>query len=219
MTTAKVQSKRSLKKGFVTTSKMPLRILGILLVAYLAFVCYVAVHEWAGHILADILVYAKNGTYTNALDVRVQWFSIALEDSHWTVALEPFQLGGSTWATSHDPYLLTEWETGFSNLMGSGMTTLVSLVALITLYLRKNICCFPWFTGAFVLCAMIFDQFLYTFTGTDPEPLVSAGLMGINPFLFKGIVLGLVLLEGCLLVGYILRYRRSRQLPNAPRML
>jgi hypothetical protein len=58
---------------------------------------------------------------------------------------------------------------------------------------------------------MIFDQVLYTFTGSDPEPLVSAVLMGVNPFLFKGIVIGLVLLQGWLLIRFVIRFRRARQ--------
>jgi hypothetical protein len=213
ITATNLQSRRILNKGFINTSKMLLRILGILLVAYLAFFSYVAIHEWVGHILADTLVYAHHGTYINALDVRVQWLAITMQDGHWKAALGSFQFGGSTWASSHDPYSLTKWETGFSNLMGSGMTTLVALVALIVLNLRKNKCCFPWFTASFVLWIVIFDQIFYTFAGSDPEPLVSAILMGVNPFLFKGIVIGLIVLEVCLLVDYVIRYRRSRQAP------
>jgi hypothetical protein len=208
-----LQSPRILNIGFINTSKMLLRILGILLVAYLAFFSYVAVHEWVGHILGDMLVYARHGTYLNALDVRVQWLTINLQDGHWKAALGSFQFGGRTWASSHDLYSLTKWETGFSNLMGSGMTTLVALVSLIVLNLRENKCCFPWFTASFVLWIVIFDQILYTFAGSDPEPLASAILMGINPVLFKGIVIGLIVLEVCLLVDYVIRYRRSRQAP------
>jgi hypothetical protein len=58
---------------------------------------------------------------------------------------------------------------------------------------------------------MIFDQVLYTFTGPDPEPLVAAVLMGVDPSLFKGIVIGLVGLQSWLFVRFVLNYRRSRQ--------
>jgi hypothetical protein len=65
----------------------------------------------------------------------------------------------------------------------------------------------------FSLSSMIFDQVLYTFTSPDPEPLVSAMLMGADPLLFKGIVIGLVLLQVGLLVRLVLRHRHARKSP------
>jgi len=216
MTADIIQFSQSLKKGLAVTGKMLLRILAIILGIYLAFFCYVAVHEWLGHILTDVLVYARHGTYIDALEVRVQWLAIALKDGHWTIALAPFQFGGVTWASSHDLYPFTDWETGFSNLMGCGITALASLTVLAVLNLRKNIRHSPWFAGAFVLFVMIFDQILYTFTGPYPEPLASAVLMGINPLLFKVLVIGLVLVEAWLLIRTILRTRRSRRASASP---
>jgi hypothetical protein len=211
MTTTHLYLSQPLKGGLVNSGKWLLRILVILLVAYLGFFSYVAVHEWGGHIFADLLVFARHGTYIESLEVRVQWLSIMMGDGRWTAGFGPFRLGGLTWATPHNPFPLTEWEEGFSNLMGSGITTLISLIALTVLNLRKNVRRFPWFASTFVLYTLIFDQILYTFTGPDPEPLVSAILMGINPIFFKGLVIGLVLLQLWLLVRSVLRYRRARR--------
>jgi hypothetical protein len=199
-------------KGFVNAGKMLLRILSFLLVFYLAFFCYVAAHELTGHILGDSLVFARHGTTIAKLEVIVQWLEVTLQDGKWSMGLVPFRVGGKVVsAIPRDLFALTDWERGLGDLSGSAMTTLISLIALAMLNLRRNIRRFPWFMVFFSLASMIFDQVLYTFTGPDPEPLVSAVLMGVNPLLFKGIVIGLVLLQGGLLVRIGIRYRRGRQ--------
>ena len=196
----------------VIAGKVLLRILGILLLAYLAFFCYVAVHEWAGHILMDALVFASHGTHFEKLDVIVQWINVIMEDDRWSMGIVPFRIGGIVVsAIPHDIFAFSNWEVGFSNLMGSGITMLTSLIILVALNLRKNVHHFPWFAGFFILYSVIFDQILYTFTGSDPEPLVSAVLMGVNPVLFKGIVIGLVMVQGWLLIRLVFRYRRGKQ--------
>ncbi len=214
MTTTNIHSTRTINNGFVNAGKMLLKILSILLVAYLAFFCYVAAHEWAGHILGDMLVTATHGTYIDTLEVEVQFLTFSLRDGKWSVGLVPFQIGGSVVsAVPHVLFPMTDWEIGFGNLSGVAITTLISLIALTVLNLRRNVRRFPWFMVFFILYSMIFDQVLYTFTGPDPEPLVSAVLMGVNPLLFKGIVIGLVLVQGWLLIRFVLRIRRARRIP------
>jgi hypothetical protein len=194
------------------TGKVFLKTLGILLLAYLAFFAYVAVHEWAGHILADMFVFAIHGTHFEKLDVVIQWLNIIMGAGRWTVGFAPFRIGGEVVsAIPHDLFQFTDWEIGFSALMGSGMTMLFSLIVLTVLNLYKNVQHFPWFAIAFTLFSVIFDQVLYTFIGPNPEPLVAAVLMGMDPYLFKGIVIGLVGLQGWLFVRFVLHYRRSRQ--------
>jgi hypothetical protein len=183
----------------------------VLLLAYLAFFCYVAAHEWVGHVLSDELVFARHGTTLARFEVIVQWFSVSLQDGRWSVELVPFRIGGEIIiAIPRDPVTLAEWEIGFGNLMGSGFTALISLIALTALNLRKDIPRFPWFAGFFSLYSMIFDQILYTF-GNPAEALDGAVRMGANPLLFKIVVIGLVLLQGWLLVRLVFRYRRGRQ--------
>jgi hypothetical protein len=183
----------------------------VLLLAYLAFFCYVAAHEWVGHVLSDELVFARHGTTLARFEVIVQWLDVSLQDGRWSVGLAPFRIGGKVVsAIPRDPVTLAEWEIGFGNLMGSGFTALISLIALTALNLRKDIPRFPWFAGFFSLYSMIFDQILYTF-GNPAEALDGAVRMGANPLLFKIVVIGLVLLQGWLLVRLVFRYRRGRQ--------
>ena len=182
----------------------------VVLLAYLAFVCYVAAHEWMGHILSDELVFARHGTTIAKFEAIVQWLSVSLQDGMWTVGLAPFRIGGEVVsAIPSDPITLTEWEIGFGNFMGSGITALISVIALAVLNLRKDLPRFPWFAGFFSLYSLIFDQILYTF-GNPAGALDGAVQMGADATLFKTIVIGLVLLQGCLLVRLLFRYRRGR---------
>jgi hypothetical protein len=195
----------------VKAGKVLLRILGILLTAYLAFFSFIAVHEWAGHILADELVDIRHGTTLARIDVIVQWFSVNLQDGRWSVELVPFRIGGKVIsAVPGDPFTLTDWELGFGNFMGSGITALVSLVTLLVLSLRKDLWRFPWFAVFFILFSVIFDQIYETFK--DPtDALDGAVLMGADPLLFKITVISLILLQGWLLLRLAFRYRRGRQ--------
>ena len=196
---------------FVKAGKVLLRILGILLVAYLAFFSYVATHEWVGHILTDEYVFARHGTTLASFEVIVQWLSVSLQDGRWSVGLVPFRIGGEVVsAIPGNLITFTDWEIGFGNLMGSSITALVSLVALTALNLRKDLPRFPWFAGFFSLYSVIFDQVLYTF-GNPADALDGAVLMGADPLLFKIIVISLVLLQGLLLVRIGICYRRGRQ--------
>ena len=196
---------------FAKAGKVLLRILGILLTAYLAFFCFIAVHEWAGHILADELVNARHGTTLAKLEVIVQWFSVNLQDGRWSVELVPFRIGGKVVnAIPSDPFMMTDWEFGFGNFMGCGITALISLVILVVLNLRKNLPRFPWFAVFFSLSSVIFDQIFETFVNPTVA-LDGAVLMGADPLLFKIIIVGLVLLQGWLLLRLVFRYRRGRQ--------
>ena len=211
MATTNIKLNQS-NKGLEKAGKMLLRILSLPLVFYLAFFCYAAAHEWAGHILGDSLVFARHGTTFAKLEVIVQWLEVNLQDGRWSMGLVPFRIGGKVIsAIPHDLFTITDWERGLGDLSGSGMTALISLTALTVLNLRKQLRHFPWFIVFFILFSLVFDQVLYTFTGADPEPLVSAVLMGVNPLLFKGIVIGLALLQVGLLVRLVLCYRRSRR--------
>jgi len=213
MVTSRTEYLRSIKGGFLNVGKILMRILSILLVAYLAFFSYVATHEWAGHILTDTLVFTWHGTHFEKFDVIVQWLNVKMETGHWAVTLAPFRIGGEVVsAIPHDLFTFTDWEVGFSALMGSGITMLTSLIILVALNLCKNVRHFPWLAGFFILYSVVFDQILYTFTSSNPEPLVSAVLMGVNPVLFKGVVIGLVVLQSWLLIRFVLRYRRARQM-------
>ena len=212
MVTSRSEYMRSIKGGFLNVGKILLQVLKIPLIIYLAFFCYVAVHEWAGHILMDALVFASHGTHFEKLDVIVQWINVTMEGDRWSLGVAPFRIGGEVvYAIPHDIFAITDWEVGLSNLMGSGITMLTSLIILVVLNLRKNVRHFPWFAGFFILYSVIFDQILYTFTGSDPEPLVSAVLMGADPLHFKIIVIFLVLLQGWLLLRLVIRFWRGRQ--------
>jgi len=183
----------------------------VVLLAYLTFFCFVAAHEWAGHILADELVNARHETTLTRLEVIVQWFSVSLQDGRWSVALVPFRIGGKV--VSAVPgilFTMTDWELGFGNFMGSGITALISLVTLVGLNIRKHLPRFPWFAGFFSLSSVIFDQIFETFTN-PADALNGAVRMGVNPLLFKILVIGLVLLQGWLLVRVALRCRWGRQ--------
>jgi len=199
-------------KKLANSGKLLLRIFSLLLVFYLAFFLYVAAHEFAGHILGDSLVFARHGTTLTKFEVIVQWLTVNMQDGKWSMGLVPFRIGGKVIsAIPLDLFTITDWERGLGDLSGSAMTTLISLISLTVLNLRKNIRHFPWFIVFFSVSSVIFDQVLYTFTGPDPEPLVSAVLMGVNPLLFKGIVIGLVLLQGWLVVRFLPRYHRARR--------
>ena len=209
MVTSRTEYMQSIKGGFLNIGKILLQVLKIVLIIYVAFFCFLAVHEWAGHILADALMFARHGTTIETLDVVVQFVSVKMEAGRWTVGLAPFRIGAEViTAYPREMITLTDWENGFSILWGSGITTLLSLVFLIAVNLRKNIQRFPWFLSAFAMSSMIFDQFLYTF-GSPADALDGAVLMGVNPVLFKGIVIGLVIVQGWLLIRLVFRYRRA----------
>jgi hypothetical protein len=212
MVTSRTEYLRSIKGGFLNVGKILLQVLKILLIIYLAFFCYVAVHEWAGHILMDELVYASHGTHFEKLDVIVQWIKVIMEGDHWSVGVAPFRIGGEVVsAIPHDIFAFTDWEIGISLLMGSAITTLVSLVALTALNLLKNVQRFPWFTVFFSVSSVIFDQIFETFMNPT-DALNGAVLMGADPLLFKIIVIGLVMVQGWLWIRFALRYRRARQM-------
>jgi len=131
--------------------------------------------------VADMLVFANHGTHIEALEVQVLSSTVKLGAGHWTVSSAPFRFGGVVkYARPHDPFTLTDWETGFSNLFPAVVTALIALTALTVLNVRKNVGHFPWFAVALVLCVVIFDQILCTFAAPNPEPLVSAVLLRLT---------------------------------------
>ena len=211
MVTSRTEYLRSIKGGFLNVGKILARVLSIVLMVYLAFFSYLAVHEWMGHILCDALIYARHGTTIETFDVVVQFVSVKMEAGRWTVGLAPFRIGAEViTAYPREMITLTDWEDGFSRLWGSGITTLLSLVFLTGYNLRRNLRSFPWFAVAFALSSMLDDQFNYTF-GASPDALIGAVQMGINSSVFKGIVIGLVMVQGWLLLRLVFRYRRGRQ--------
>jgi hypothetical protein len=210
MATISTEYLRSMKGGFFNVGKILLQVLKIPLIIYLAFFCYVAIHEWAGHILMDALVYASHGTHFEKLDVIVQWINVIMEGDRWSVGVAPFRIGGEVVsAIPHNIFAFTDWEIGISLLMGSAITTLVSLVALTALNLLKNVRRFPWFTVFFSVSSVIFDQIFETFMNPT-DALTGAVLIGADPLLFKIIVIGLVMVQGWLLIRLVVRYRRAR---------
>jgi hypothetical protein len=56
---------------------------------------------------------------------------------------------------------------------------------------------------------VIFDQIFETFMNPT-DALTGAVLMGADPLLFKIIVIGLVMVQGWLLIRLVVRYRRAR---------
>jgi hypothetical protein len=135
-----------------------------------------------------------------------------MESGDWAVALAPFRIGAEVVsAIPHDLFTFTDWEVGFSTLMGSGITMFTSLIILVVLNLRKNVRHFPWFAGFFSLYSMILDHILETF-GNPSDFLDGAVLMGANPLVFKIIVIGLVMVQGWLLLRLVFRYRHARQM-------
>lgn len=211
MFTSRTEYVRSIKKGLLNVGKILSQAIKILLIIYLAFFCYLAIHEWAGHILADALMFARHGTHFEKLDVIVQWINVIMEGDRWSVGVVPFRIGGIVVsAIPHDIFAFSDWETGISLLMGSGITMFISLIILIALNLRKHLPHFPWFAGFFSLYSMILDHILETF-GNPSDFLDGAVLMGANPLVFKIIVIGLVLLQGWLLIRLALRYWRGKQ--------
>lgn len=221
MTITTIHPARPLKRSLVKTGKILLQIIGILLVAFLAFFCYLATHE-GGHLLADALVTANHGTRIDAFKVRVLWISGGLKGGRltgpvWTPTFS--SLARVDDVIPHDPFTATELEIGFMNLMGFGAATLLALIALLGLSIDKKLRYFQWFTVTYVLFVMILDQLTETFISSESEPLISAMMMGINPILFKGFVTGLSLLETCLVVVYIVRYFRSKLAPSSRDLL
>ena len=211
MTTSRTENLSSIKGGFLNVGKILLQVIKTLLIIYLAFFCYLAIHEWVGHFLADAIIFARHGTTIETLDVVVQFVSVKMETGRWTVGLAPFRIGAEViTAYPREMITLTDRENGFSILWGSGISTLLSLVFLIAVNLRKNIQRFPWFLSAFAMSSMIFDQYLYTF-GNTADALDGAVLMGVNPVLFKGIVIGLVMVQVWLLLRLVFRYWWGRQ--------
>ena len=210
MVTSRTEYMQSIKGVLLKVGKILLQVLKILLIIYLAFFSFLAVHEWMGHILADELVDTRHGTTLARIEVIVHWFSVNLQDGRWSVELVPFRIGGKVVsAVPGDPFTMTDWELGFGNFMGSGITALVSLVTLVVLNLRKDLWRFPWFAVFFSLFSVIFDQIFETFVNPTVA-LDSAVLMGADPLLFKIIIVGLVLLQGWLMVPIGIRYRRGR---------
>ncbi len=210
MVTSRTEYLRSIKGDFLNVGKILLQVLKILLIIYLAFFCYVAVHEWAGHVLMDALVYASHGTHLEKLDVIVQWINVIMEGDRWSVGVAPFRIGGEViTAYPREMITLTDWENGFSLLWGSGITTLFSLVFLTGYNLHRNLRSFPWFAVCFSISSMVFDQIFETFMNPT-DALNGAVLMGTDPLLFKIIVIGLVLLQGWLLVRIGIRFWRGR---------
>src|SRR5512136_353035 len=132
--------KTNLIRIFAVLAKVAL----VVLLAYLAFFSFIAVHEWAGHILADEIIFARHGTTLARFEVIVQWFSVSLQDGRWSVALVPFRIGGKVvCAIPGDPITIADWESGFEKLMGTGITALIALVTLAVLNLRKDLPRFP----------------------------------------------------------------------------
>ena len=218
MATTNLLRSKPLYKGFVNFGKRLLQILVAMFMTFLGFWFILATHE-GGHILADTIVFARHGASVDALEVRALWETVEMDDGHWTARFGSwgsfFPPAKTEFVHTHDPISLTDWEIGFSNLAGSGMTALISLIALAILNLRQNVRRISWFVVVIALWAVIFDQLLYTFISPDPEPLVSALQMGINPTLFKGLVIGVVLLQVWLFVRYVLHYCRSRRAAKA----
>jgi hypothetical protein len=211
MVTSRTEYMQSIKGVLLKVGKILLQVLKILLIIYLAFFSFLAVHEWMGHILADELVDTRHGTTLARIEVIVHWFSVNLQDGRWSVELVPFRIGGKVVsAVPGDPFTMTDWELGFGNFMGSGITALVSLVTLVVLNLRKDLWRFPWFAVFFSLFSVIFDQIFETFVNPTVA-LDSAVLMGADPLLFKILVISLVLLQGWLLVRIGIRYWRGKQ--------
>lgn len=212
MVTSRTEYMQSIKGGFLNIGKILLQVLKIVLIIYVAFFCFLAVHEWAGHILADALMFARHGTTIETLDVVIQFVSVKMEAGRWTVGLAPFRIGGEViTAYPREMTTLTDWEDGLSRLWGSGITTLLSLVFLAGYNMRGNLRSFPWFAAAFALSSMLDDQFNYTF-GASPDALIGAVQMGINSSLFKGLVICLILLQGWLLLRLVFCYKRARQI-------
>lgn len=210
MVTSHTEYIRSIKGGVLNVGKILVRVISILLMIYLAFFCYLAVHEWAGHILADSLMFARHGTTIETLDVVVQFVNVKMESDRWTVGLAPFRIGAKViTAYPREMITLTDWENGFSLLWGSGITTLLSLVILTGYNLLRNLRSFPWFAVFFSISSMIFDQIFETFM-SPTDALSGAVLMGADPLLFKIIVIGLVMVQGWLLIRLVVRYRRAR---------
>jgi len=217
MSTNDIQPWQTLERGPGNAAKWLLRFFMIVLIGFLAFVLYLAAHE-GGHLLADELQYLNHGTSIKSFDERILWVSIAYEDGRW---------GGPFWSPTitslartglvlpAQAIVSTEWETGLQNLAGSISTTVIALITLVILNLRTGRRRFAFFAIAFALSVLFFDQILYTFVSQNPEPLVSAVRMGINPDLFKGFVVILILLEALLMGRYCLSYRRSKSAVTA----
>jgi hypothetical protein len=218
MATTDLYRSQPLYKGFVNFGKQLLQILVAIVMAFLGFWFILAAHE-GPHILADTIVFVRHGASVDALEVRALWLTVEMDVGHWTARWGSwgsfFPPATTEFVHTRDPLYLTDREIGFSNLAGCGMTALISLIALTVLNLRKNVRRISWSTVTIVLWAVIFDQLLYTFISPDPEPLVSAVQMGINPTFFKGLVIGLALLQVWLLIRYVLHYCRSRRAAKA----
>ncbi len=154
MTTTNIYIPQPLKRGLVNSAMWLLRILIAMLMVFLGFWFILAAHE-GGYLMTDMLVFANHGTGVDTLKVRVLWLSVEMEDGHWTTGWGPwgsfFPPAKTEYVNTHDPISFTDWERGFMELMGSGTTTLISLIALAVLNLRKNVRRFSWYAVPLVL--------------------------------------------------------------------
>ncbi len=204
------------KPRLISAGKALLRVMAGLLLVFLGLFFACAVHEWAGHILADALVFANHGTTIRVIDMRVFWLNVKLLDGRWSLQLVKWAsffppAGISSVIPKDMNFSVTDVEIGMMNLSGCIATALISLISLVVLNLRKKFQFFPWFAVTIVVWVALFDELIYTFVSPTPEPLESAVLMGANPILVKVIVIALVLLQVGLFVRFFLRYKRLRK--------
>ncbi len=201
------------KPRVISAGKVLLRVVTSILLVFLGLFFICAVHEWAGHIFADALVFANHGTTIRVIDMRVFWLNVKLLDGRWSLQLVKWAsffppAGISSVIPKDMNFSVTDVEIGIMNLSGCIATALVSLISLVVLNLRKKFQFFPWFAVTIVVWVALFDELIYTFVSPTPEPLESAVLMGANPILVKVIVIALVLLQVGLIVRFFTRYKR-----------
>jgi hypothetical protein len=203
------------KPRLISAGNVFLRVVTGLLLVFLGLFFICAVHEWAGHIFADALVFAKHGTTIRVIDMRVFWLNVTMLDGRWSLQLVKWAsffppAGVSSVIPNDMNFSLTDYEIGISNLSGCIATALISLITLVVLNLRKKFQIFPWFAMITVVWVVLFDELIYTFVSPTPEPLVSGVQMGADPILIKVIVIGLVLLQAMLSVRFFIRYKCIR---------
>jgi hypothetical protein len=145
-----------------------------IIMALLASTIMLVSHE-GGHALVGNML----GVATD----KVQFFWLNIErdaSGQWNPPTwESWMLGANTFGSvtynENDYNSTTEREQGWIDLMGSGTTTVLSLIALASLYFRKDAPRFSWFTFFLVLVGIV-DMFTYAVI-----PMIGKYVTLVNP--------------------------------------
>jgi hypothetical protein len=158
-----------------------------------------AIHE-IGHVIgASILGWDVTKIYLWGFSVLPEFSFVGFSDGY---------IGYTVWSSLETP---TSFERGFVLIMGSGLTLLVSMISIFTLYLLKTKSFFIQ-TVLFFLSLLYLDMVTYTFglrPSGDSEPLDAARLFGIADSFWMIFIVSLFLIFSSLIALYFLYFKKQ----------